>query len=177
MFSNIQRIQQYFGFATTVILFLATAIGLSSYIQEQFIPTPEAKLSLTDISSRHGKPQIGYNVKRQEYALVNFDLAADLSPLFTWNTKQLFVYLAATYPGRPYANKIVLWDSIITSKEEAVLSLSNERADYTVYDVTGKFNGRNATLSLEWNVQPYVGFLTWNKASGRGKFTFPTANQ
>ncbi|KAK9367772.1 signal peptidase 22kDa subunit [Lipomyces kononenkoae] len=174
MFSTFQRIQQYCGFVTTVTLFLAVAISVSSIIQEHyFTDIPRISMNLQSIDVRFGKPHIGYNYKRQEYALMKFDLEADLTPLFTWNTKQLFVYLAATYPGKPYANKVVVWDAIIRNKEDALLSLSDITADYSIYDVTGKFNGRNATLSLEWNAQPYVGLLTWNKGSERERFAFP----
>ncbi|KAK9323580.1 signal peptidase 22kDa subunit [Lipomyces orientalis] len=174
MFSTFQRIQQYCGFVTTVAVLLAAAISIASLIEDHyFINTPSASINMQSIDVRFGKPQIGYNYKRQEYALMKFDLEADLRPLFTWNTKQVFVYLAATYPGKPYANKVVVWDAIIQDKEEALISLHDATADYAIYDVTGKFNGRNATLSLEWNVQPYVGLLLWNKGAEREKFVFP----
>ncbi|KAK9389047.1 signal peptidase 22 kDa subunit [Lipomyces mesembrius] len=178
MFSTFQRIQQYCGFVTTVTVFLAAAISISSLIQEHyFISIPRASINLQSIDVRFGKPHLGYNYKRQEYALMRFDLEADLTPLFTWNTKQLFVYLAATYPGKPYANKVIVWDTIIQDKEDAVISLQDATADYSIYDVTGKFNGRNATLSFEWNVQPYVGLLTWNKGIERERFEFPQLHQ
>ncbi|KAK9451635.1 signal peptidase [Limtongia smithiae] len=174
MFSTFQRLQQYCGLVTTALIFLCAAISIASQIQDRyFTPLPSAFLNIQDIELRYGKPPMGFNYKRQEYALTSFDLDADLTPLFNWNTKQIFVYLAATYPGRPYANKVVLWDAIITDRENAILSLKNETADYAVYDVTGKFNERSASLSLEWNVQPYVGLLTLGKSKERSKFTFP----
>ncbi|KAK9476014.1 signal peptidase 22 kDa subunit [Lipomyces japonicus] len=173
MHSNVQRVQQYFGFLTTVVLSLAVALSLTSIILDQFITVPSSSISLDTLNVRYGRPQIGYDTRRQEYAFMTFDLSADLSSLFNWNTKQLFVYVAATYPGRPYSNKIVVWDTIIRDKQDAYISLKNQTADYAIYDVTGKFNGRNATLSLEWNVQPYVGILTWNKSPEKTRITFP----
>ncbi|KAK9378511.1 signal peptidase [Kockiozyma suomiensis] len=174
MFSTFQRLQQYCGYVTSVVLCLMAAISVSSLIQQAyFTPTPSVSISVDNVSIKYGKPPYGFNYKRQEYASMTFDLDADLSPLFNWNTKQLFVYLAATYPGKPYANKVVIWDEIITSKKDAVLSLRNTTADYVIYDVTGKFNERTAAVSLEWNVQPHVGLLTYDKGEGRSKFTFP----
>ncbi|KAK9474761.1 putative microsomal signal peptidase [Dipodascopsis tothii] len=173
MFSTSQRLQNYCGFASTVALFMALAVALSSLVQDHFTPTPEASIALDSITVKYGRPQGGYNYKRQEYATAKFSVEADLTPLFNWNTKQVFVYLTASYPGKPYSNKVVLWDDIITSKDTAVISLKNQKADYQVYDVTGKFNERDATLALEWNVQPYVGMLLWDKSAARSKFQFP----
>ena len=59
-----------------------------------------------------------YSSKKEEYAIIKFSLDADLSSLFTWNTKQLFVYVTAEWPDAADANSTnsaVIWDSIITS--------------------------------------------------------------
>jgi signal peptidase complex subunit 3 len=71
-----------------------------------------------------GRPHY-YSTKKEEYAIIKFSLDADLSSLFTWNTKQLFVYVTAewtnpTSPAHPEAsrnqtNEAVIWDSIITA--------------------------------------------------------------
>lgn len=74
---------------------------------------------------------------------LNFDLDADLSTLFNWNTKQVFVYLTAEYDGgakrSDIRNKVTIWDRIITSPEASVLSLRNQRGAYSVYDVQKSF--------------------------------------
>ncbi|KAK9454236.1 signal peptidase 22kDa subunit [Dipodascopsis uninucleata] len=175
MFSSFQRLQQYFGYLTTVSLFLAATIGFASLVQEQYLSVPEASIAINNIDVRFGRPQIGYSYKRQDHALISFDLDIDLSPVFTWNTKQLFVYIAVTYSGKPYANKAVIWDEIIKDKEQASISLRNQTADYAIYDITGKFNNRDAALTVEYTVQPYVGMLTTHKALGRHKFSFPSS--
>ncbi|KAF4120478.1 Signal peptidase subunit [Geosmithia morbida] len=57
-----------------------------------------------------------------------FSLDADLSSLFTWNTKQLFVYVTAEWPAADpespagATNEAVIWDSIITSPSADHLS-------------------------------------------------------
>lgn len=38
----------------------------------------------------------------QDYARVTFDLDADFADLFGWNTKQIFLSLAAEYPSRAH---------------------------------------------------------------------------
>ena len=84
-----------------------------------------------------------------------------MTPLFNWNTKQIFIYLTAEYPGKSEgsSNKVTFWDKIITNKEDANLTLTNQRGKYSVWDVEKSFRGRNATVRLEWNIQPYVGPL------------------
>lgn len=64
-----------------------------------------------------GRPHY-YSSKKEEYAIIKFSLDADLSSLFTWNTKQLFVYVTADWPsssGQNVTNSAVIWDSIITN--------------------------------------------------------------
>lgn len=47
-------------------------------------------------------------------------IVVDLTPLFNWNTKQLFVYVVASYPSSSSANETsqaVIWDTIIPAPE------------------------------------------------------------
>lgn len=200
-----------------------------------------------------GRPHY-YSNKKEEYAQFRFDLDAgmdlyllslsvpngtyipwkdkkehdtneiDLSPLFNWNTKQLFVYVLASYsssdstPSSVPNSESIIWDAIIpapvspysvdslrdrflpsksssssssskrrssslknknkkntntdanTKKDAAapgVLHLRNQRGKYQISDITGKMaERRNVTLSVGWNVQPWVGALWWSPASG-----------
>ena len=61
-----------------------------------------------------GRPHY-YSTKKEEYAHIRFSLSADFSSLFTWNTKQIFVYVSATWPSTNTTNEAVIWDTIITS--------------------------------------------------------------
>jgi hypothetical protein len=63
-----------------------------------------------------GRPHY-YSSKKEEYAIIKFSMDADLSSLFTWNTKQLFVYVTAEWPAANAneTNEAVIWDTIITN--------------------------------------------------------------
>jgi hypothetical protein len=68
-----------------------------------------------------GRPHY-YSTKKEEYAHIRFSLDADFSSLFTWNTKQIFVFVTAEWPsnttntpGKGEMNEAVVWDTIITS--------------------------------------------------------------
>lgn len=174
-----------------------------------------------------GRPHY-YSTKREEYAQLRFDLDADLSPLFNWNTKQLFVYVYASYSSSDNPNSLIrdseaiVWDTIIpatpspytwdalkekatsllpasltssravgkrspakkrsaksaaaSKKEKAkteaeaapgVLRLRGQKAKYQISDITGRLAERqNVTLSVGWNVQPWVGALWWGPGTG-----------
>jgi signal peptidase complex subunit 3 len=85
--------------------------------------------------SVRGRPHY-YSKKEEQYANVRFSLDADLSSLFTWNTKQVFVYVSAVWPSSNTSysskdleagtgkemNEAVIWDTIITSPSSDHLS-------------------------------------------------------
>ncbi|OJJ69402.1 hypothetical protein ASPBRDRAFT_57080 [Aspergillus brasiliensis CBS 101740] len=218
MHSTLNRAQGVFGFFTTVALFVAGLAALSVFLY----PTDDvtSSVKLRDVKVTKGRPHY-YSTKREEYAAMRFDLDADLTPLFNWNTKQLFVYVYATYPSDPSnpstspTSQSVIWDTIIpapespysfdalrerffpsaenkkrsttttknkktstTSKNAAnkkgsastvpgKLRLRDQRAKYSIGDVSGKMAEReNVTLSVGWNVQPWVGALWWAPETG-----------
>jgi len=73
---------------------------------------------LTHIHRVRGRPHY-YSSKKEEYAIIKFSMDADLSSLFTWNTKQVFVYVTAEWPSAGSSanatNQAVIWDNIITA--------------------------------------------------------------
>lgn len=144
-------------------------------------------------------------------------LDTDLTNLFTWDTKQIFLYITASYPSTPSkpttnlntttttptppASTAIIWDAILphplspvhqnqyihpspkksstsksskpsksgkssaTGKKErhpGILKLAGQRPKYQITDPSGRLASRvNATLELHYNVQPWVGALTW----------------
>lgn len=155
-----------------------------------------------------GRPHY-HSTKKEEYAHIRFDLDADLSSLFNWNTKQLFVWVEASYPSSSSSvsgppSRAVIWDTIITappsplslstlintyitkskptSKSTAkkgaakpsasnpgILKFRNTKPKYQITDVSGLMAERaNVTLEVGWNVQPWVGALTWAIPDGGG---------
>ncbi|KAL7267166.1 RNA polymerase III subunit C82 [Rhizina undulata] len=172
MHSSIVRVQNVLGFFTTVAFVLGALVALSSFILQTGSPTVDVDVRNVKIVRRRAHQY--YASKQQEYAFINFDLEADLEPLFNWNTKQVFAYLTASYPGKKYSeNEVVIWDIIIPSKNAAKLHLKNERAKYNINDITGKFAEQNATLTFSWNIQPHVGALTWGSEGVSEAFTLP----
>ncbi|KAF2125353.1 signal peptidase 22 kDa subunit [Dothidotthia symphoricarpi CBS 119687] len=208
MHSTLVRLQNVFGFFTTVAFTVAAVIALSSFISPQ---SPSAKIEVRNVQVVRGRPHY-YSYKKEEYAHVRFDLDADLHTLFNWNTKQIFLYLKATYPSlspdEP-PSEAIIWDAILAStsapwhqnhyihptapnankkksvlpkiskkaaaagkkpkstpetakKDIGTLHLANQRPKYQITDLTGRLQNRtDVVLELGWNVQPWVGALTW----------------
>ncbi|KAF2113566.1 signal peptidase subunit-domain-containing protein [Lophiotrema nucula] len=112
MHSALVRVQNVFGFFTTVAFTVAAVIALSTFINPQF---PSASVQLRNVQVVRGRPHY-YSYKKEEYAHIKFDLDTDLSTLFNWNTKQVFLYLKAIYPSTRAsepASEAIIWDAII----------------------------------------------------------------
>ncbi|SPQ21640.1 e102bd66-fe9f-4355-9039-2c45f458e9b5 [Thermothielavioides terrestris] len=195
MYSTVVRIQNTFGFFTTVAFVVAALIAATDLLAPR-TPTVGV-LKTTNVQVVRGRPHY-YSSKKEEYAIIRFSLDADLSSLFTWNTKQLFVYVTAEWPsaggsgsGQNATNQAVIWDSIITAPSadhlanlgpvamkklrrsaagksidpsRGKLSIKNQRPKYQITHPSGKVaEQEDVVLRLHYNVQPWVGFLTWNQ--------------
>ncbi|GME33689.1 Signal peptidase 22kDa subunit [Neofusicoccum parvum] len=194
MHSTLVRAQNVFGYFTTVAAAVAALIALSVFIQPQ---TPSGSIKLQNVQIVRGRPHY-YSSKKEEYAHIKFDLDADLTSLFNWNTKQVFAYITATYssndPSEPRSEAII-WDAILASPSapwhqnyyihpdpknagktkrskskstqeplypSGEFHLQKQRPKYQITDISGKLANRtDVQLELGWNVQPWVGLLTW----------------
>ena len=73
--------------------------------------------------------------EKNDLGFLTFDLQADLTPLFNWNVKQLFLYLTAEYETESNAvNQVVLWDKIIQRGENAILDYRSMNTKYYFWD-------------------------------------------
>lgn len=74
---------------------------------------------------------------------LRFDLSIDFSPVFHWNTKQIYLYLVLEYQTETHQrNEMIIWDKIIQSpdltgyKEGAKFQTKNARNKYPITDVS-----------------------------------------
>ncbi|KAL3235501.1 signal peptidase complex subunit SPC3 [Nakaseomyces bracarensis] len=107
----------------------------------------------------------------KENMKIEFDLDADLTPLFNWNTKQVFVYLTAKYNGTEKAkghtvNTITLWDRIVRDSDHAKLHLERAKGKYSVWDLDEQLSQKDLEFELHWNVQPWIGIMTYGTNTG-----------
>ncbi|KAG0304669.1 hypothetical protein BGZ98_005193 [Dissophora globulifera] len=139
--NNLQnRANAVLAFSLSAIFCLLGAIALSALL----IPThPTGSVALDSIkvvTGRYDKNWVDYGTRDNQFANTVMRVDADLSSLFHWNTKQLFVYAVAEYstPTHP-KNQIVLWDTIIKRKSAAVIKKKNIKNKYTLIDLNKKW--------------------------------------
>lgn len=107
-------------------------------------------------------------------AVLTFDIDADLSSVFNWNTKQLFVYVVAEYEtSSNVVNQVVIWDKIVKKKKQAKLRERNQRTDYFLADQYDELRNTDIKLKLMWDIMPVSGRLFIHEKPG-SHFQMPT---
>ncbi|KZP34215.1 signal peptidase 22 kDa subunit [Athelia psychrophila] len=161
MHSLYARVNNVSATMSSCLMALLAAIALSTFL---FTADPKGDLAITNVKVTAGRDR-RYRNKSQDYALVNFNVSADLTPLFNWNTKQLFLYLEAEYENaKGGKNDVVIWDRIVRRKEDAFINVVGKNK-YAFKDITNTFKKVPAAhYALKYNVMPYVGALTYGEA-------------
>lgn len=183
MFSLSQRFQTITNTAITAGILIVAFIISTSWIQLYFYNAFHNSVSISNIKPkvyvRTSRYYGSTNGKPKENVKIDFDLQTDLSSLFNWNTKQIFVYLTAEYENSKNTtfNELTLWDKIITNPTDSVLDLKNVKSKYNVWDVNENLSGKNLNFKLNWNIQPWVGPLIYGQAEGETIFMIPNKNQ
>ncbi|ORX51544.1 signal peptidase 22 kDa subunit [Hesseltinella vesiculosa] len=169
MFNLQNRGNVLFSFLLTCLSGVFGLISLMTFISGYGAPiNPKVKVNPDTIriaTRRYGPDSYDYRNSKNEFARLNFNINADLSPMFNWNTKQIFLTVVAEYETKSHdANKIVLWDRIITSKRDAHIKLRNVPNKYAFIDVSRKWSEQPVNITLHWDVTPYVGVLQGGSA-------------
>ncbi|CAO3673282.1 unnamed protein product [Rhizopus stolonifer] len=177
MYNLQQRLSNLFSFAVTVLSTILGLVAVISYIQGY--STIQGKVQLdaekTKVVARRFGPENQDYKKKSEFVRFSFDVDADFTELFHWNTKQVFVTLVAEYQTDKYVrNTVVLWDKIITKKEKAHLKLKNIGNKYAMIDISQKWNYERANLSLAWDITPYVGMLQSGQSLTKAHLILPS---
>ena len=94
----------------------------------------DSKINTVKVVVKH-VPDYSASREKNDLGFLTFDLKADLTPLFNWNVKQLFLYLTAEYETKNnVVNQVVLWDKIIQRGENAVLDYRSMNTKYYFWD-------------------------------------------
>ena len=149
MHTYFQRLNHVFFFSLSCLgafAFLAAATTIGHH------PQPVVKLDVPKVMLRrlHGSSQ--------EQAILTLAIDADLTSLFNWNVKMLFVFITAEYETEPNVlNQVVMWDHIVQARELAHLRYESVTNKYSLTDQGYGLKGNNVTLVLNWDVIPTTG--------------------
>lgn len=180
MFSLSQRFQNITSTITTAIMIAAALISAQSYITLYNTPLTAASVTIQNSvnSLKNTRNYGGSRNQPKENTKLKFNIVADFTPLFNWNTKQVFTYLYIEYPTSENEktddndNKVVVWDKILTDGQ-GYINFRNLKSKYSVWDYAPQLSNREGQLKLGYNVQPYIGGLYWGELDLNETFTFP----
>ena len=104
-------------------------------------------------------------------AVLDVGVKADLRNQFTWNTKQLYVYVMAEFasPDNPH-NEMIVWNKIIRNQKFSKLSISKlpRMYPFVMADQDSSLRGSKVNITVAWNVMPYVGRLYTRSKTSSG---------
>lgn len=139
-------------FAGTVLAILALAVTCTDYLHKG-----QPVVEVNFVGTESLQKEFGH-----DRAHIVLNVTADLRSEFTWNTKQLFVFVNFEFSTRKNArNQMVMWNAIIEDKAEALIHLPTLRAQYPYALTDQGFNlkGKSFDITVAWNVMPRVGAL------------------
>ncbi|KAK9146744.1 hypothetical protein Sjap_006647 [Stephania japonica] len=132
------RLNALLTFSVTI---LAIICAFASYSDNLNLPSPQAEIQVS----------------------LTMNISANLESMFTWNTKQVFAFVAAEYETPLNAlNQVSLWDGIIPSKEQAKFWIHTTNKYYFT-DQGSNLRGKEFNLTLHWHVMPKTGKMFADK--------------
>lgn len=136
------RLSAWSGLVLSVLIFLCSAVSFLTYPSPSTLKSlnPRANLTVTSVETILGRSRWSPNREEQEFVEVRFDVATDLTggdsggrALWTWNTKQVFLSLVASWDsvdpkhraaGGMRRNEATIWDRIVQRREDARVLVS-----------------------------------------------------
>ncbi|XP_042475014.1 signal peptidase complex subunit 3B-like [Macadamia integrifolia] len=141
-------------FAVTILAVMCTMASFSDNLNA---PSPTADVQVLNINWFQKHPNGNDEVS------LTLNVSADLQSMFTWNTKQVFVFLAAEYETPQNSlNQVSLWDGIIASKEHAKFWIQTTN-EYRFTDQGSNLRGKEFNLTLHWHIMPKTGKMFADK--------------
>jgi len=143
--------------ATFAVTILAAMCFAASFSDNFNTPAPTASVKILNINGFQKEANGNDEVS------MTLNISADLSSLFTWNTKQVFVFVAAEYETPQNAlNQVSLWDGIIPAKEHAKF-LIHTTNKYRFIDQGSNLKGKEFNLTMHWHIMPKTGKMFADK--------------
>ncbi|XP_020087770.1 probable signal peptidase complex subunit 3 [Ananas comosus] len=165
MFSLWQRVN---ALATFSILLLAALSCAASFLDAFNSPSVRAHAEVIKVN-RFRKQLTG-----NDEVSLTLNISMDLQSLFTWNTKQVFVFLTAEYEtSKNSVNQISLWDHIVPDKDNANFRV-RVPTKYPLIDQGNNLRGKKIDLVLHWHVMPKTGRMIRDKMA-LSEFYLPDA--
>ncbi|SPO37884.1 related to SPC3 - signal peptidase subunit [Pseudozyma flocculosa] len=137
---------------------------------------PTGSVAIKSLETVSGRAIWHMDRRTQDYIVTSFDIQANFTDLFRWNTKQVFVSLVAEYQdAKNQSNSVVIWDRILRTPSSAYVDLQDEQNKYGFREVSKSFGGIDTTrFTLKWNVMPKVGQLHYGNEFASSALKIPS---
>lgn len=161
------RVNVFFTHIMTM-LFVLVAIGSSFSYMQLRSSHPDVDINLREMTFLRKLYK-----ERCDQAYIKFDLVADFTKMWSWNINHMYVYVVAEYtsPSHP-RNEVVVWDSILSSRKEALVRRNGQFNKYSLKDRSYGLRGADVALKFKYNILPYMGPLFYGE-TGETSFLVP----
>jgi signal peptidase complex subunit 3 len=172
MYSFWTRAHNTFFFWTSCLMGLAVACTLLTlFVCDQTVAIEGVKVLFGEQAVTKLSYYPSHKVDVAE--LGAFKVQANLTRLFHWNTKQVFLWVTAEYATKNHEfNQVILWDKIVEFHHDKMLKVRVPKSKYAFVEHDALFKGVTVNVSLEWELFPYVGALQQGKVLA-STFTLP----
>ncbi|KAI0988956.1 hypothetical protein GJ496_007313 [Pomphorhynchus laevis] len=172
MYTCLVRLNSIVSYTTATFAVLTLAIYLTTAFDSHIA---NVDISSGPVTLRKGRDMT--TNERSELANLNIDLKTDMTHLYNWNVKQLFIFLSAQYSTeKNQINDVVLWDKIQRRGSARKIRLQSAQTKYYFWDDgVGLRNNNNVTLYVTFNVIPIAGFMPLVKATGTYRLDMPSS--
>ena len=146
------RINSSFFYGVTVIAILAALNLTSSFFIDQPFSADLVKIVNTKLYTNSR-----FNWDEAEIELT---LKADLTGVYNWNIKLIYLYIEIDYFS-PERNQVIVWDKIIWRDQysKVLVELKNSKPKYLIKTKSHDLLAREANATLKWEVVPIAGFV------------------
>lgn len=152
-----QRLYSLVSLSVTTLFIFCFMASLTNLAQKSSLVPSLLHVQVYGVDGSHTQHS------HKDKAKLALNITADLRSLFSWNTKQIFVFVAAEYVTSSNAvNQISLWDCIVTEKEQAKFHVYTSNK-YSFLDQVSNMWERPFNLTVSWSVLPVTGFMISNK--------------
>lgn len=87
----------------------------------------------------------------------------------------MYVYVVAEFATKTHPrNEVIVWDSILSSKQDALVRRRGQYNKYSLKDHGYGLRGAEVELKFKYNILPYMGPLLYG---GTGNSTFILPNE
>ncbi|WOL03828.1 hypothetical protein Cni_G12548 [Canna indica] len=160
MHSAVHRMNALFTFS---VLLLAVLCGAASFLDAFTSPLSSSSSYVRADAQVLRVNRFRKQLNGNDEVSLNLNVSIDMRSLFTWNTKQVFVFLAAEYATpKNSLNQISLWDHIILDKDQANFQ-TKVNSKYPLIDQGSNLRGRKVDIVLHWHVMPKTGRMVRDK--------------